>query len=301
MPRREAILDALGIAPGEFVVEIGAGTIPFRGTRLVLDKFPFDDAERGGPIAGTAPLLQADAERLPLKRGSCDVLFCSHVIEHLPQPARLVEEARRCARRLYLEFPRARRELLYAWRYHRWLVELEGSKLVLYRNDVPQLFGGFFHEQYDLLLDVWSAERHAELNAHWFGDPAELSVEVAPSSAFEHLVGASARGADKRDFEVPYAEEGAGPVAYPWSSRLKLAAWSLLPESLLRARRRRAASRARPREPLADEVLAKLLCQTCRDETATIARAADGAELVCGGCGQRYRARDGVFDFDRTA
>ena len=112
MPRREAILDSLGIGPREFVVEIGAGTIPFRGTRLIIDKYPFDDIERAGAIAGRAPVIQADAMRLPLKRGSCDVLFCSHVIEHMEDPVRFLGEARRCARRLYLEFPRGRRELL---------------------------------------------------------------------------------------------------------------------------------------------------------------------------------------------
>ncbi|MFI5404080.1 MAG: class I SAM-dependent methyltransferase, partial [Planctomycetota bacterium] len=248
--RRETILEGLGIAPEAFVVEVGAGTIPFHRTRLILDKYPFEDAERAGPIAGSVPVIQADAVRLPLKRGTCDVLFCSHVIEHLEEPGRFVEEAGRCARKLYLEFPRARRELQYAWRYHRWLVEIEGSKLVFYRNDVPQLFGGFFHEHYDLLLDTWSAERHGELNAHWFGDPNELSFVISPRSAFEHLVESSARGADKREFRSPYAEEGAGPVEYPWTSRLKLAAWSLLPTSFLRARRKRRSSRPRARDPL---------------------------------------------------
>lgn len=297
--RRDAILDGLGIDPKAFVVEIGAGTIPFRLTRLIVDKFPFDDAERSGPIAGRVPVIQADAVRLPLKKQSCDVLFCSHVIEHLEEPGRFVEEAKRCARKLYLEFPRARRELLYAWRYHRWLVEIEGSKLVFHRNDVPQLFGGFFHEHYDLLLDVWSAERHGDLNAHWFGDPNELSVVISPRSAFEHVVETSPRGAGKRAYGSPYAEEGAGPVEYSWSSRLKVAAWSLLPTSPLRARRNGMGSAQRSRDPLGEEILAKLLCQACRDESARIEPVS--GELACGGCGARYRAKEGIFDFDRSS
>lgn len=304
MTRREEILDALGIGPEEFVVEIGAGTLPFRRTQLILDKYPFDDAERSGPIAGSVPVIQADAVRLPLKRESCDVLFCSHVIEHLEEPQRFVEEARRCARKLYLEFPRARRELMYAWRYHRWLVEIEGSKLVFHRNDVPQLFGGFFHEHYDMLLDAWSEERHEELNAHWSGDPDDLTIEMSPTSAFEHLVASSARGAEKRDFQCPYAEEGAGPIEYPWSSRLKLAAWALLPTSLVRARRRRRRGDSRLRDSLGDLILARLLCQVCRNESAGIVRVPGSPgsdDLACAGCGARYRARAGVFDFDRTA
>jgi SAM-dependent methyltransferase len=299
MTRRDAILEGLPIPPEAFVVEIGAGTIPFSRTRLILDKHPFDDAERSGPIAGRIPVIQADAVRLPLKTQSCDVLFCSHVIEHLEDPARFVEEAQRCARKLYLEFPRARRELLYAWRYHRWLVEVEGSELRFFRNDVPQLFGGFFHEHYDMLLDAWSAERHTDLNAHWFGDPRELSVRISPASAFEHLVESSARGTGKREFASPYASEGAGPVEYPWSARLKVAAWSLMPTSLVRACRRRMGSGARPRDSLGDEILGRLLCQACRDESARIERAPGTDELGCSRCGARYRARDGVFDFDR--
>jgi len=297
--RRETLLDGLGIAPEAFVVEVGAGTIPFHRTRLILDKYPFDDVERSGPIAGSVPVIQADAVRLPLKRGACDVLFCSHVIEHLEEPGRFLEEARRCASRLYLEFPRARRELMYAWRYHRWLVEVEGSTLVFHENDVPQLFGGFFHEQYDLLFDTWSAERHEELNAHWYGDPNDLSVLMSPRRAFDHIVESSARWGARRDHGSPYAVEGAGPIEYAWSSRLKVAAWSLLPTRWLRARRKARGSPPRSRDPLGEEILAKLLCPACRDESARIESVS--GELVCGGCGARYRAKDGIFDFDRSS
>jgi SAM-dependent methyltransferase len=299
--RREKILEKLAIRPSDFVVEIGAGTTPFRNTRLIVDKYPFDNLERAGDIAGTAPVIQADAVRLPLKRDSCDVLFMSHVIEHLDEPQRFVDEARRCARNVYLEFPAARRELLYAWRYHRWLVELAGRRLVFHRNDVPQLFGSFFHDHYDLLLDVWSGERHDHLNQHWFGRPDELEIEFARETALEHLLATSARGADMRDFPNPYAETGVGPVDYPRSARLKLALWSLTPESLIRARRRRMQRNRRPRRPLGDDILRRLLCQACRDDSARIERAHGDGELACSLCGRRYRSRQGIFDFDLAA
>lgn len=134
---RSTVLDNLPVGPSDFVVEIGAGPMPFRHTKLIVDKYPFDNSERHGDIANVAPVIKADAARLPLADGACDVLFVSHVLEHIDEPRRFLEEARRCAKRIYLEFPTALREMMYAWPFHRWLIEFRENQLVFYKNDVP--------------------------------------------------------------------------------------------------------------------------------------------------------------------
>ena len=139
--RRSDVLKKLAIATDDFVVEIGSGPAPFPGTKLILEKFPFENLERWGNVKRIAPMVQADALRIPLKDQSCDLLFVSHVLEHLDQPETFLNEAQRCARKIYLEFPTFYRELMYAWSFHKWVVEIQGFKLICY---------------YDLLFHIWS-------------------------------------------------------------------------------------------------------------------------------------------------
>jgi SAM-dependent methyltransferase len=54
------------------------------------------------------PLLKADALQLPLASETFDVVICASLIEHVPDPARLLEEVRRILRpggMAYLSFP----------------------------------------------------------------------------------------------------------------------------------------------------------------------------------------------------
>src|SRR4029079_14779766 len=95
--RRSTILKQLPVRASDFVVEIGAGSIPYWNTKLILDKYPFDNLERYGDIRRTAPVIKADAMKLPLADRSCDVIFMSHVIEHLTDPQKFIMEAKRCA------------------------------------------------------------------------------------------------------------------------------------------------------------------------------------------------------------
>ena len=107
----------------------------------------------------------------------------------------------------------------------------------------------------------------------------------------------SASGEARVNFASRYGERGTGNVAYPLAARLKTAAWSLLPGSVLEARnRRRQRSNRRSQQPLSDEVLARLWCQHCRSDEGKLRSSADA--LICVACDARYLAREGVFDFD---
>jgi SAM-dependent methyltransferase len=294
---RAEVLNSLPVGPSDFVVEIGAGPVPFHRTRLIVDKYPFDNLERHGDIVNLAPVIQADATKLPIADRGCDVLFVSHVIEHMPRPDLFIEEAKRCARDVYLEFPSLRRELMYAWSFHRWLVTHEDGRLVFYRHDIPQVFGDFFHANYDFPLDLWSEHRFEQLNTHVYCRSGELECEISPKGALQYVLERSASGEARVNFASRYGERGTGNVAYPFAARLKTAAWSLLPGSVLEARnRRRQRSNRRSQQPLSDEIVERLRCQNCRNDQGRLRRSA-GA-LVCSSCDARYLEREGVFDFD---
>lgn len=297
--KRSTVLRQLPIRPTDFVVEIGAGPAPFWYTQLILDKHPFENLERHGDIVNVAPVIKADAIKLPLADKACDVLFASHVIEHIPEPWKFIEEAKRCARHIYLEFPSALRELMYAWSFHHWLVDVEDGHLVFYRNDIPQLFGAFFHTHYDFLLDTWSEYRFAELNTYLYTRTDDLAYVVSPKTALEHVLERSAHGDQKINFPSQYGHTGTGKVPYPVATRLKTLLWTMTPASLLRLRnslRQRRNSGHRPE--LTEGLVARLVCQTCREARLNLQRGATQGTITCMACGTLYKAIDGVFDFD---
>jgi len=296
--RRSEVLDALPVPESAFVVEIGAGPTPFRRTQLIIDKYPFENTERHGDVLNVAPILKADAVKLPLADRSCDLLFVSHVLEHIDQPTAFLEEARRCATWVYLEFPSRVRELMYAWSFHRWVIDiLDGTTLVFHRNDVPQLFGDFFHQNYDFLLDAWSEERFAELNHSLHVETARLAWEFSPLTALEAALRASACGEDKVNYRSRYGATGVGEVSYSRGVLFKTLLWSVMPDRLLRWRRlRQDRVNAERAVELTEAILARMICQRCR---AGALGFVDGhSAIVCRSCQARYERERGVFDFD---
>ena len=286
---RDDVLRSLDIDPGAFVVEVGGGHQPFERSNLILDKYPFDNLHRVQDLAHRAPVLIADAVRLPIPAKGCDVLFSSHVIEHLPEPDRFLSEIRRCSRRVYLEFPGARRELMFAWSFHEWLVVAEGTHLTFYRNDIPQLFGDFFHANYDFLFDAWASRRHLELNAHVWCESDLLTWSFAEVGAMEHLTARSARGAE-RVTEAPIE-----PVRYSYRQLLILGLQRALPDSLF-SRLVHSHRERRTGAPIgvSADLAARLMCLEC-SRTGLVVR---GDELACEHCGYTYRRRSGLLDFD---
>jgi SAM-dependent methyltransferase len=77
------------------------------------------------------PLVVADAEELPFRDLAFDFVICSHLLEHVRNPARLLKELQRVARRGYIETPSSVHERLYGNPFHKWLVDVPGGVLRL--------------------------------------------------------------------------------------------------------------------------------------------------------------------------
>jgi SAM-dependent methyltransferase len=278
--RKSDVLKSLPVKPQDFVVEVGSGPDPYPHTDLILEKYPFDNTERWGSVKQIAPIVQADAIEMPLKDQTCDALFVSHVLEHIDQPARFLEEAKRVAKKVYLEFPTFYRELMYAWSFHKWVIEIQDDTLICYSNDIPQMFGDYFHRNYDLLLHYWSEERFEELNSFIFCNPADLKVEISSHTAIEVAMQRGAKGAENQ-------------IRYPSLRILTLLAYNMMPGSIIRWKQRRSRSAAGRLQELNASLLQKFICLKCRKSELekTVER------ILCKSCGAEYPCVQGIYHF----
>lgn len=289
MPLRKDSLSKISVGHNDFVVDVGGGHRPFHRADLVVEKFPFDsELHRSQPVMfPNAPLIIASAENLPLANGSCDLLFSSHCIEHLPNPPEFVEEIKRCAKSVYLEFPSRNLEMMFAWNFHPWLIELEGSKLVCYRNDVPQFFGDMFHREYDAAIGAWGELHHEDLNTSLYCNTSELECEIAQETAIEMLIRTSPRGESRMNIAPSINRP-----RYSIRHILALAAQSYLPKSAYAWLHKPRRFKSTPSD-LNAEVISRLICLECGE--SDLRRKGEMLECVCGATYSRDR---GVLDFD---
>ena len=136
----------MNIRPDDFVLEIGSGHNPKARSDVLCDKFIADDEQRGGTIVTDRPIVEADGQFLPFADGVFDYVICAHVLEHVEDPAQLIAELERVARRGYIETPSEIGERIYGWHYHNWVVNLVDGCLMLRKNEKDSQFGQLFHK-----------------------------------------------------------------------------------------------------------------------------------------------------------
>lgn len=119
----------------DVVLEIGAGAHPRIRSDILAEKY-FDDRLEGRPKrVDDRPYLIADGANIPLADASVDYVICCHVLEHVDDPAKMLEELKRVARKGgYVSTPSKHKELASPASYHQWLVEIDKGVLTLTRK-----------------------------------------------------------------------------------------------------------------------------------------------------------------------
>jgi len=130
------------------VLEIGSGDNPNPRADILVDKFLFDNTERGGNIVIDRPMVVADAHHLPFKDGVFAYTICSHILEHMDDPVQFASELTRVSKAGYIQSPAEIAERMFHWSFHRWYVNLVDDTLVLHPREPVEPFGEFFDYLY---------------------------------------------------------------------------------------------------------------------------------------------------------
>jgi SAM-dependent methyltransferase len=176
------------IKRSDLVLDVGSGHSPSWRSDVLCDRTMEPTMER---VYGKAyplrrdwrPLVIADGSRLPFRDKSFDYVICSHILEHVEDPAVFLREIGRVGKRGYIETPSEIKEALICRPYHRWLVGREGDKLVLRKilDENRSRFGDLFDYLYQNVPEYKAfASRVRELFSVRFEWEGSIKWELRP-------------------------------------------------------------------------------------------------------------------------
>ncbi|MCU1394593.1 MAG: hypothetical protein JWM34_3021 [Ilumatobacteraceae bacterium] len=110
------------------VLDVGSGDKPHWRSDVLLDWMPGKEsgAQRSGSESAriSRPLFHGDAADMPFADGVFDYVICSHLLEHVLDPAGVIEEMMRVAKAGYIEVPEAASAKIVDFPTHLWWVRL---------------------------------------------------------------------------------------------------------------------------------------------------------------------------------
>lgn len=144
------------LKPGDRVLDVGSGNDPFPLATHLADIALEDNAygRAGVPLrrAGTKPIFECDLEDMRgFREKEFDFVYCSHVLEHVRNPAKACAELMRIGKRGFIETPTRGKDLWLgtaAVSNHRWAVEHVRNCLIFSEYESHEIDG----LQCDLLL-----------------------------------------------------------------------------------------------------------------------------------------------------
>ncbi len=127
------------MSPGDLVLDVGSGDKPHWRADILLDRFPDSEhvVQRSGAAAARTPrpLFDADIADMPFADQVFDYVICSHVLEHVLDPAAAMSELMRVAKAGYIEVPASGSARLLDFPSHLWWCRLEGTTLTFEAKD----------------------------------------------------------------------------------------------------------------------------------------------------------------------
>jgi len=140
------------IRPEEKVIDLGSGDNPHPRADIYVDFFD-DGIHREGaklvvPQQGQFIKWDLNKYPFPFKNKEFDFVICSHIIEHINNPAYFCNEIQRIGKRGYIETPNKLYEQIYGWSFHQWYVYALNDELIFERKKGQDFFAPIGHKLY---------------------------------------------------------------------------------------------------------------------------------------------------------
>jgi SAM-dependent methyltransferase len=95
----------LPVSSASLVLDVGSGGKPYPRSDVLLDRLTGAEHRQGSAMLIDRPTVFGDACRMPFKDKSFDYVVASHILEHMSDPAKFLEELQRVGRAGYIETP----------------------------------------------------------------------------------------------------------------------------------------------------------------------------------------------------
>ena len=117
------------------VLDVGPGGNPFPHATHLAELYLGGTSHRFEVFkSGGLPVQVCDIGRLPYRDGAFDFVYCSHVLEHVTDPASACEELMRVGKRGYIETPTRMSDIMFNYTHlqdhHRWHINRIGTTLI---------------------------------------------------------------------------------------------------------------------------------------------------------------------------
>src|SRR5208337_2273141 len=124
-----------GIKKGDKVLDIGSGAYPFPLATHLADLYEGETTHRSESlIKDGRPFFNCSVENLPFNDKEFDFVYCSHLLEHVENPAKACNELMRVGKRGYIETPTKTSDILFNFtalkNHHKWHIEILGDLLL---------------------------------------------------------------------------------------------------------------------------------------------------------------------------
>ncbi|MCU0300770.1 MAG: methyltransferase domain-containing protein [Candidatus Nanopelagicales bacterium] len=133
---------ALPVDDSALVLDVGSGDKPHWRADVLVDRYtgPEHGVQRSGSAGArfTRPLFDADAADMPFADKVFDYVICSHLLEHVTDPAAVIEEMMRVGRGGYIEVPSVTMAKIDDFPSHLWWCDLQDGELVLTAKETAQ-------------------------------------------------------------------------------------------------------------------------------------------------------------------
>jgi len=129
----------LKIKKSDLVLDVGSGDLPHPRANVCVDKYEDSNYHRLSnlKVLDRQQFISADGESLPFDDNHFDYVICSHVMEHVPDPAKFMTELSRVGKRGYIEIPSLIGELLAPMESHIWVsMDINDKIVVVSKKDI---------------------------------------------------------------------------------------------------------------------------------------------------------------------